>query len=338
MIPLPTPSRLLGTLAVIVTLVAAPVVLLAQRPITLGSIAPANSLWDRALKQMASDIQRATERRVRFRVAAGSQGDESAIVRRLALGTTQAASLTQVGLEELDESFGVLAMPFFFESDAETRHVLGALERTFERALGARDLVFVNWGHTGWAHLFSADPIANLAELKGAKLFTTAGDDEMVQWYRRNGFDPVPLALSDVPVGLNTGLINAYPFPPYAALLLQYYRPAPHMLDLPLGPVIGATVIHRRTWDRLSEADRTAILGVGQKVEDDLFRNVPRQDSDAVEEMKKRGLQVTELDAAALAEFRRAADQMNASLRGSIVPTAVYDQAVRARDAFRAGR
>lgn len=327
-------SRVLP-LAVVLTLLSAPVALVAQRAFTLGSIAPANSLWDRALKQMAADIQAGTDRRVRIRVASMSQGDESAIVRRLLLGTTQAASLTLIGLEELDESFSVLSMPFFFRSDAEARHVLGVLEPTFEQGLAAQDIVLINWGHTGWAHLFSADRIASLAELKQAKLYTTAGDDEMVRWYRQNGFDPVPLALSDVPVGLNTGLIDAYPFPPYAAMLLQYYRPAPHMLDVPLGPVFGATVMHRRHWDRLRPEDREVILAIGEEVEDTLFRDVPRQDAEAITEMSRRGLEVTELTPDELAEFRRAADEMNVSMRGSIVPAAIYDRAVEARGAFR---
>ena len=114
---------------VAIALLLIPVGVIAQRsrPISLGSIAPANSLWDRALKQMATDVQRATDRRVRFRIAANTQGDEVAIVRRLMLGTTQAAALSQIGLEELDESFSVLGMPFFFSSDAEARHVLEAL-------------------------------------------------------------------------------------------------------------------------------------------------------------------------------------------------------------------
>ncbi len=329
----PRSFRLLG-LAIAVTLMATPAVVTAQTA-RLGSIAPPNSLWDRALKQMAPEIQTATSRRVKIRVDSRSQGDESAIVRRLGLGTTQAASLTQIGLEELHDSFGVLGMPFFFDSDAEARHVLGALQPTFERGLAEQKLVLLSWGHTGWAHIFSAEPIASLAELKKAKLYTSSGDSEMVSWYTANGFDPVPLELSDVPVGLNTGMINAYPFPPYAAMLLSYYKPAPNMLDLPFGPVLGATVMHKRFWDRLSDEDRAAVTAASRQLEDDLFKDVPRQDAKAVVEMKKRGLQVIGLDEEAIAEFRQAADAMNASMRGPIVPAAVYDAAVKARDAFR---
>ena len=328
-------SLRLTALVVLVALTVAPVALLAQRRISLGSIAPVNSLWDRSLKRMAADIQKTTDRRVNIQVRSGSQGDEFAIVRRLKLGHTQAATLTQIGLEEIDEAFGVLGMPFFFESDREARHVIDAMEPTFRDALAEQDLVLINWGHTGWAHLFSKDPISSLDELKAAKLYTSAGDDRMVRWYNENGFDPVPLSLSDVPVALNTGMINAYPFPPYAAMLLQYYRSAPHMLDLPLGPVIGATVMTTRQWNRVSGTDRDAVLSIGKRVEDELFRNVPQQDAEAVAEMRKRGLTVTKLGPEALQDFRQAADAMNTSMRGPIVPAAVYDAAVRARDAFR---
>ena len=290
-------SLRLSALVALVALAATPVLLQAQRArqIKLGSIAPANSLWDRSLKKMAADIQKRTDRRVKIRIDAGSQGDETTIVKRLKLNLSQAATLTQIGLKEIDGAFGVLGMPFFFESDAEARHVLDALQPRFTRALGEQGLVLINWGHTGWAHLFSKEPISSLDELKEAKLYTSSGDDRMVAWYDQNGFNPVPLNLSDVPVALNTGMIGAYPFPPYAAMLLQYYRPAPHMLDLALGPVIAATVMTTRAWDQLSAADRDTVRSIGKRVEDELFREVPRQDAEAVVEMKKRKLMVNTL-------------------------------------------
>ena len=312
-----------------------PVVLVAQRPLRFGSLAPANSLWDKALKRMAVDWRRATDGRVRLRISSMGQGDESTIIRRLKLNTTQAAALTPPGLSEIDDAFGVLTMPFFFESDAEARHVLSALRPTFEHALEAQGLVLINWGHTGWAYLFTAEPVRDLEELKRAKLFTSAGDDRMVQWYKQHGFDPVPLDLSDVPMGLNTGLINAYPFPPYAVMLLQYYRSAPHMLDLPLGPVVSATVMTTRAWEGLTPQDHQVLLAAGKDVEAALWVDVPRQDAAAIEQMKSRGLSITTLDTESMNEFRRVADELTASMRGNTVPSDVFDLALRERNSFR---
>ena len=322
-------------IAVVVTLLVIPAVMFAQRPLTLGSIAPANSLWDKALKEMAADLQKVTNRRVRLRIASSSQGDEATIIRRLKLNSTQAALLSQPALGEIDVAFNVLGMPFFFESDAEARHVLAALRPTFERALAGQGLVLIGWGHTGWAHFFTANPVGTLDDLKGAKIFTSAGDDAMVQWYKENGFDPVPLAVTDVAMALNTGLINAYPLPPYAVMLVQYYRSAPHMLDVPLAPVINALLVTARAWEQLGAEDKQSFLSIGKRFEDQQWDEVPRQDREAIDVMRGRGLTVSVPDEVATTEFRRAADGLTASMRGSMVPAAVYDLAVRERNAFR---
>ena len=53
----------------------------AQRSnLRLGTILPANSIWDRALKEMAAAWQEGTEGRVRVQVR-GAAGDESTAVR-----------------------------------------------------------------------------------------------------------------------------------------------------------------------------------------------------------------------------------------------------------------
>ncbi len=316
-------------------LIAAPALLDAQRAnLRLGTILPANSLWDRALKQMASEWQQATDGRVRLQVR-GTTGDESTIIRRMRMNNPQVAALTLPALTAIDEAFNVFGIPFFFADDAEARHVLDALMPRMRDALADNGLVFIGWGHGGWVHVFSADPVTDLDSLRRAKLFTAAGDDGMVQWYKENGFNPVPLALTDVLMGLNTGLIDAYPSPPYGALVFQWYRQTPHMLDVPLGPIYGATVMTERAWQRISEADRAAIRESAEKMADFFFTEVPRQDQDAVAEMEKRGLTVHSISDAEASAFRAVTETLTASWRGTRVPADVYDAAVQARTEYR---
>lgn len=316
-------------------LIAAPALLDAQRAnLRLGTILPANSLWDRALKQMASEWQQATDGRVRLQVR-GTTGDESTIIRRMRLNNPQVAALTLPALTEIDEAFNVFGIPFFFADDGEAQHVLDALTPRMRDALAENGLVLIGWGHGGWVHVFSADPVIDIDGLRRAKLFTAAGDDGMVQWYKENGFNPVPLALTDVLMGLNTGLIDAYPSPPYGALVFQWYRQTSNMLDIPLGPVYGATVITQRAWDRIDEADRAAIRESAEKMADFLFTEVVRQDRDAVAEMQKRGLTVHSVSSAEASAFRAASEGLTASWRGTRVPADVYDEAVQARSEYR---
>jgi TRAP-type C4-dicarboxylate transport system substrate-binding protein len=325
-------------LVVVIALALTPLVLFAQRGtrIQLGSILPANSVWDKSLKQMSTEWQRETDGRVQLRVLAGSVKDEGSLARRLKAGRPQAAVFGKPG--ELDEAFNVLSIPFFFESDAEAFHVVKALTPIFKKALDKRGLVLLNWGHAGWAHFFTTNRVETLDDLKRTKLYTAAGDEQMVQWYKANGFNPTALAVTDVLLGLNTGLINAHPSPPYVALLFQWYDKTPFMLDVPLAPVLGITVMEKRTWNRVSPEDQQTLLVSAKRLETSLLRDVPAQERQAVTEMKNRGLTVVTLDEAVKASFRQVADELTASWRGTMIPTDVYDQALRARNAFRAAQ
>jgi TRAP-type C4-dicarboxylate transport system substrate-binding protein len=326
-------SRLM---AIAVALMLVPVALFAQRAvrIQLGSILPANSVYDKSLKQMAADWQQETDGRVTLRVLAGSIKDEGSLARRLKAGRPQAAVFSLPG--ELNDVFNVLTIPFFFRSDEEAFYVVEQLTSTFERALADEGLVLLNWGHGGWARFFTAERVESLADLKQAKVYTTAGDEKMLQWYKQNGFDAQPLALTDVLLGLNTGLINAHPSPPYGALLFQWYDKTPFMLDVPLAPVLGITVVAERTWNRISAEDQQALRASAKRVEQDLRRAVSSQEREAVEQMTRRGLTVVSLDESAQASLREIADEMTASWRGTMIPADVYDQALRARNSFRA--
>ena len=324
------------SLIIAVVLMLAPVVLLAQRTIRiqLGSILPANSVWDKSLKQMAAEWQRETDGRVQLRVLAGSVKDEGSLARRLKAGRPQAAVFGLPG--EIDDAFNVLSIPFFFESDEEVFHVVEKLTPTFERVLAGKGLVLLNWGHAGWAHFFTAERVESLDELKRTKIYTTAGDDKMLQWYKQNGFDPTPLATTDMLLGLSTDLINAHPSPPYAALLFRWYDKTPYMLDVPLAPVLGITVMAERTWNQISAEDQRTLLASAKRLETQLLKDVPAQERGSIEEMEKRGLTVVRLDDAAKASFRAIADQLTASWRGNMIPGDVYDQALRERNRFRA--
>ena len=59
-----------------------------------------------------------------------------------------------------------------------------------------KGFVLVHWGHGGWLQVFSKQPVATVADLKKAKLYTSAGDDTMTQWYKANGFQPRAMAMT----------------------------------------------------------------------------------------------------------------------------------------------
>ena len=308
----------------------------AQATIKLGTLVPDGSIWHQVLRQLASDWRRATAGRVTLRVYAGTQGDEPTMIRKMRIGQLHAASLTSVGLSAIDPAFNVFGIPMFFDSYEELDYVTDQLEADLKRRLEAKGFLLLNWGNAGWVQIFSRDPVTTVADLKQARIFTSAGEDKMVQWYKENGFRPVPLAMTDMLTSLQTGMIDAIPVTPLAALSFQWYQHIPHMLEAGLGPLVGATVVTRRGWNQVSPEDRTKLLEAAAKSEARLRAEVPKQDQEAIAEMKKRGLKVTSIGAAG-GEWTDAAEQFAGTMRGSLVPADVFDAALRARAEFRNG-
>lgn len=304
--------------------------------IKLASFVPEGSIWDKNLRQMGDEWRRATDGRVALTVfAGGQQGEESAVVAKMRLGALQGAALTVLGLAQIDPGFNAFAIPFFYGSHEELQAVRAALTPELEKRLAAKGFVLLGWGDAGWLQVFSKRAITSLPELKKVPIYTAAGDDQMVQWYQAQGFEPRPLAFSDIPTALATGLIEAVPVTPIAALLLQWYRAAPHMLEIGLSPLVGATVITKKSWDAMTPADREAVRASALAMQERLAAEVPAQDREAVAQMQKRGLTVSQpTDAEA---WRAAGNAFAERMRDSYVPAALYDRARAERDAFRRG-
>ncbi len=311
----------------------------AQAPVNirLATLAPDNSPWTGALRSMGTTWEKSTDRRVRLTVYAGTIPSESSAIARMAVDGLQAATLMVAGLSEIDESFNIFGVPFFFESDAELLHVQQKLTPLIRERLQARRYHLINWGNAGWVQLFSKQPVRTLADVKNAKLYTTEGNPKMVQWYTSNGFHAVPLAAGEIPkqLKLPTGAINAAPMPPVYAVALQIFKDAPHMLDIRLAPLVGATVMTDAAYNKISPDDRTKILAAAATMEQQINAQAPALDSKSIAAMTAAGLQVVTLDPKATAEFRGAAEKLGATLRGGMIPADVYDLAVRERDAFR---
>jgi len=306
----------------------------------LATLAPESSPWTSALRRMGAAWSNATDARVRLTVYAGTIPSESSAIARMAVDGLQAAALTASGLAEIDEAFNVFAIPFFFESDAELAYVQERVTPIIAQRLQAKQFYLINWGNAGWVQLFSKHPIRSIAEFKRARVYTSEGSPMMVQWYTSHGFHVVPLSLGEIPkqLKLPTGAIDAAPSPPVFALTLQVFRDAPYMLDIRVAPLVSATVVTARAWNRIAPHDSAQMLVAARAMEDEIRSQSPALDAHSIAEMKTAGLHVITLDAKALDEFRTAAESQLVTQRGGLVPADVFDAAVSARTAFRASK
>ena len=153
--------------------------------------------------------------------------------------------------------------------------------------------------------------------------------------WKANGFKPVPLAATDILMGLQTGLIEAVPTTPLYALLNQCFGLAKYMNDVKWAPLVGATLVKKSTWNSIPEGERARMLQVARDVSADLRGGIRKMGDDAVAAMQKRKLTVVKADAAVMQEWRTEAETVYPKLRGKSIPADLFDEVRRLRDEYR---
>ena len=199
-----------------------------------------------------------------------------------------------------------------------------------------RGFIVLNWGEAGWVHFFTKTPVVRPDDLKKLKMFSWAGDDTTLDLWKNAGFTVVQLASTDIMPGLQTGMINAFATTPVAALSFQWYSLAPNMTDMRWAPLVGATVLDKRVWNRipanLQGAIKAAALKAGEKVQADVRKGA----GEAVKEMKAHKLNVVPVPASVEAEWRATAENVYPKLTGSFVPADMFEEAKKLVGEFRA--
>jgi TRAP-type C4-dicarboxylate transport system substrate-binding protein len=329
--------RLLLTLL----LAALPVLAAAQDAvrIRLGTLAPRGTTWHRALLEMGEKWRAGQGAGAAFVVYTdGAQGSESDMVRRMRVGQLNAALLSVVGLNDIDDSVTALQkMPMIFRSWEELDYVREKLRPDLEKRFYEKGFVVLCWGDAGWVRFFSKSPVVSPTDLRKLKLFAWAGDSAQADIMKALHYQPVVLEVADILPALQTGMIQALPSSPFWALTLQFYSQADHMLDMNWAPLVGAVVITRRSWDSLSPAGQKALREAGESAGVQLRAISRRENEEAVAAMQRRGLKVHAVTPEAEAEWRRQAEQLYPMIRGTLVPAERFDEVQRLLREYRAG-
>jgi TRAP-type C4-dicarboxylate transport system substrate-binding protein len=309
----------------------------AQTKIRLATLLPRGSSHYQVLESMGQQWRSASGGNISLTIYPdGTMGNEHDSVRRMRVGQIQMATLSVGGLSEIDASVGALQkIPMVYRSLGEMEYVRSQMEPELERRLESKGFVVLFWADTGWVHIFSREPAMHPDEFKRTKVFVGASDIDEVGMVKGLGFQAVPLEWSDVLTSLQTKMVDTVPTAPFLSLAGQYDLVARHMLELPWVPLVGATVITKKAWNAIPpedhEAFRRAALEAGKQMQ---ARG--RQESlEAIEAMKKRGLQVHPVSPALMDEWQRFCEAVYPRMRGSMVPADMFDQVLRLLKQYR---
>jgi len=307
--------------------------------VLLGTPAPEGSVWHDVLLQMSQDWRKISGGQVEVIIRhSGVLGEEVDMLRKVRTGEIQAVALSGAGLSHADPGVSCLQIPLLLESYEEFDYVRDRIAPKLEERFRARGFVVLNWSDAGWVYFFTKKPVRTLGEIRKLKLWTSPADPETEKLYRDFGFQPVPIGLNDLHLQLKIGAIEAFDVPALMALLQQTFSLAGNMIEIKWAPLVAATLISTKAWERIPAAMRPELERAARRAGEQERGRIRRLGDEAVVEMRNRKLNVIQPDAAMLASWRAEAEAAYPKLRGSFVPADLFDEVVRLRDEFRASR
>ena len=273
--------------------------------IKLGTVAPEGSPWHEAMLEIAQKWKELSNGRVTLRIYAGGVvGDEKDMLRKIRIGQLHATALTSGTLKDIVPDIEVLSFPMLARTDGELDYVIEKLGPEFEARLAEKGFKVLIWSTVGWVHFFTKEPVITPDDMKKRKLFFWGSDTTYEELLKTTGFNPVPLAITDLLPSLQTGLVDSFAAPPTAALSFQWFAFAPHMTDLRWQPLPGTTVISMKQWNRIPPDLRPLLEGVAREVGTRFQKRIRKLEQEAIAAMKNHGLKVHAVPPAVKEEWR----------------------------------
>jgi TRAP-type transport system periplasmic protein len=320
-------------LLLLATLLATVPARAAEITMKLGTLAPVGSAWHEALKDMAQRWEEASGGQVKLRVyAGGAQGDEGDMLRKVGIGQLQAAAISNIGLHDVVPEAQAFSAPLMFRDEGDMQCAFGRTKGDVEAALRKRGLVALQWSRVGTAKFFCRSPLSTPAEMTKAKMFAWEGDPATVKAWRTAGFQPVVLSITDLLPALSTGMIDCASSVPLYMLSTRAFERARYLVDLPIGHLVGATVVRKDVWDRVSPDVQQRLLAIAGETAAKVDADGRRLEADAIAAMKAQGLQVLPADPEA---WHPTLEKSWSVIRGEVVPADFFDAVKAARDACR---
>ncbi|MDP7128455.1 MAG: TRAP transporter substrate-binding protein DctP [Candidatus Marinimicrobia bacterium] len=295
--------------------------------VKMATLAPEGTDWHGLLVDLGQQWIEATDGEVRLRIYPGGVvGDERDMIRKMRIGQIHGAAITNEGMTEINPYFSAFFMPMMYQSYEEVDFVRERLNVELYDETEKNGFKILTMVDVGWVYWFSSEPVYTPEDLKKSKIFTWAGDYKSAQLYEKHGYQPVPMAITDVLSGLQTGLINTLGFNPMYALAQQLFGIADNMLDMKWGNMTAAIVIDNRTWNRIKPEYQSMMLDIAQNMGNNFQKKNRHETNKAIDVMKEYGLTVNTPTPDQVKKWEDLIERMYPDLRGSLIDEVTFDR------------
>jgi len=291
----------------------------------IATLAPEGSSWMTIFHAWGKTLEEHSGGKIKVKFYAGGvAGDERDAVRKMRLGQINGAAVTSIGLGLIQPEVRVLELPMMINNYDELDYVRNKMDDELRKKFEEKGYVLLAWGDVGPVHIFSNIPIKGKADLGQTKLWAWVDDPIVRMLFSQLGAQGVPLGVPDVLPSLQTGLINACYGSPLSTLALQWYTKVKYMTAMHISQAIGATIITKKEFDKLSGELQKQVLTDSKDMEKKLLKTIRDDNDKSLDSLKKSGIQVVDSPP----EMRKDFEAQAVALRPKLEPS-VYSHEFR---------
>jgi tripartite ATP-independent transporter DctP family solute receptor len=290
--------------------------------LTLGhGAAPGNPRHEAAVK-LAEVVKAKSAGRLEIQVSPSAQlGDDAAMVTALRTGALDISANSQGAVSSAVPEYSAFGMPFLFANLAQAWKVLdGPLGRELADKSADKGMIVLGYWDNGIRHMSnSRKPILRPEDLKGMKM-RTPPDPVTVDIMQALGAEAQQIKFAELYVALQQGVVDGQENPLMNIHASKLYEVQKFISLTGHKYEMTPLLMSKRTWDRLSEADRKVIRDAAAEATALQRKMSQESDDQLIADLKAKGVRIDAVDKAAFEKATgKVEDKWNSSPIGAYV-------------------
>jgi tripartite ATP-independent transporter DctP family solute receptor len=292
-------SFVLGILASALA-IGSPAAAQEKAEVTLKAVTnnPKNSGHYRGLELYKRIVEERTNGRVRVQLYADAVlGDEEQMAEGMQMGTVDVMMAAAAKYANFVPEMDLYSPPYTFKSwehyDAVQKSEVDKIiaQKVKERRRGD---IYLGLFTDGVRNVFTRKPVKSLEELKGLKLRTMTGPNELAAW-KALGTNPTPLAYTELYSALQVGVVDGAENTMTSLLGMKFWESCKYVLRTEHSYLALPFFISAKAVARIPADLREIVIQAGRDTAKEQVKMAIQFDRENEEVLKKNGVQIFEL-------------------------------------------
>ena len=284
----------------------------------IATVSPDGTMWMNKMREGAAEIEKRTDGRVTFKFYPGGvMGNDPTVLRKMRVGQLNGGAFPVGSLAKIYPDLIIYQLPFLFDSQNTVDAIRSEMDQQLINGMEQNGLIGFGFAGGGFAYIMSTSPARSIEEFKKRKVWVPIGDKISHAVFTTAGVSQIPLPLSDVLTGLQTGMIDTAAISPVGAIAFQWHTKITFLTDTPISYIYAVLALDRRTFNKIEPADQHVVREVMTRI----YRQIDQQNRldniQAREALLQQGVTFVNLSPEELTEWKSVAAQTTEDLRRS---------------------